>query len=127
MIGRAIGELTQFVDVEETDFCSAAFVAVADNCDGIAGDQHLVIPGVAWIDVWTKSSDSGNWSQCASADCDGEETTASQDHEVIAVQFDNATLVDASVLYVGNRLVVFRFLLGIGTLGGCGLRCLVRG
>src|SRR5262245_15518513 len=102
MISRSIRELTLFVDVEKANFRAATLVAIADHRDGVAGNEHLVVPGVTGIDVWTKGIDSGYWSQRAVADCDCEESTPTQDYQVIAVKLDNATFVDPGVLSIGD-------------------------
>ena len=51
VIGRSIRKISGAIDVEETDFRAAAFVAVANHDDGVIRNQHLVVPGGARIDV----------------------------------------------------------------------------
>jgi hypothetical protein len=55
-----VRQATGRVDVEEADLRAAALVAVADDGDGVAGDQHLVIPRVARIDVGAEGIDGGD-------------------------------------------------------------------
>ncbi len=57
------------------------------------------------IDVRTKSVDCRDRFQRAVADGHGEETAATQNDEVIAMDFDDAAFVDACVLSVSNRFI----------------------
>ena len=120
VIGRLVGELARARDLEQADLGAAARVAVADHDDGVAGDEHLVVPRAARIDVSAERVGGGHRPQVAVADPHREEPPAPQDHEVVAVHLDDPAFVDAGVLDVGDRLVLGGRLgrLGRGRRGG---------
>ncbi|KFB72479.1 MAG: hypothetical protein AW09_002336 [Candidatus Accumulibacter phosphatis] len=122
MIGRPIGELSSARNVEDADFGATTRVTVADDDDRVAGNQHLVVPGATWIDIAAESVDGGDGPQLLRADADREQAATAQNHQVVAVQLDDATFIDTHVLDVGDRFV----LAGGGLLGqrrGCGGGC----
>src|SRR5262245_10074921 len=51
MIGRAVAKLALGVDLEQADLGAAALIAVTNYRDVVLGDQHLVVPGAARINV----------------------------------------------------------------------------
>ncbi|KFB67938.1 MAG: hypothetical protein CAPSK01_002527 [Candidatus Accumulibacter vicinus] len=105
MIGRAIGELPSARNVEDADLGATARVTVADDDDRVAGNQHLVVPGATWIDIAAESVDGGDGAQILRADADREQAATAQDHQVVAVQLDDATFIDTCMLDVGDRFV----------------------
>src|SRR2546423_3635236 len=100
MICRSITKVADAINIEESDFSAAALIAVTDDDDGVFGHEHLVIPGVARIDVRAKRIDGRNGFEQSIADGDSEETAAPQYHQMIAVKFDDAAFIDAGVLRV---------------------------
>src|SRR5437016_6120059 len=68
VIGRTIGELACGIYLEDADLSAAPFVTVANHRDRVIGNQHLVIPGIARVNVWPKSISAGDWSQRAISD-----------------------------------------------------------
>ena len=102
MIGRSIAELTRRINLEQADFRAAAIIAVANDCDCVLGDQHLVIPGRTRINVGRKRIHAGDRLQRSVIDGDGEQPATAQDHQVIAMHLDYAAFVNARMLHVGN-------------------------
>ena len=102
MISRSISEIARRVDSEQTDFRAAAFVAVADHGHCIFRDQHLVVPGVARIDLRAERIRHRNRLQCAAANRHREQAPAPQHDQMIAVQLDDIAFVNAGVLRVGD-------------------------
>src|SRR5579871_4018292 len=51
LVGGAVREPSFVVDAKQAHFGSAPLVAVSDHNDGIARDQHLVVPSRAGINV----------------------------------------------------------------------------
>ena len=87
-MSRAIAKLTGRVDVEESNFSSAAFVAVPNHGDSVTGNEHLVIPGGTRVDVRRKRVNRGDGFQSTIANCHRKEAPTTQHYEVIAVHGD---------------------------------------
>ena len=104
VIGALVREPAGARDVEQADLGAAARVAVADHRDRVAGDQHLVVPRAARVDVGAERVGGRHRLERAAGDADGEEAPAPQHDEVLAVQLDDPALVDAGVLDVGDRV-----------------------
>jgi hypothetical protein len=106
VIGRPIGQLPRARNVEHADFGAATRVAVTDDDDGVVGNQHLVVPRTAGVHVAPVGVKRRNRSQLVVTDADGEQTSATQDHQMLPVHLDDAAFVDAGVLHIGHRLVL---------------------
>jgi hypothetical protein len=102
VVGGAIAQLARTREIEQRELGAAARVAVADHHHGVLPDQHLVVPGAARVDVGAERVDRGN--RLETADFEREEPAAAQDHQMLAVQLDDAALVDAGVLDVGDGI-----------------------
>src|SRR5262245_22912967 len=96
------------INIKQADLRAAALIAVSYHDDPFTGDQHLVIPGVMRIDVRSERIDGRNRLQRAVAHGDCEQTPAPQNYQMIAVQFDDAALIDPGVLSVRDGLFALR-------------------
>jgi len=90
------------VDAEEPHLRPAPPVAVADDDHHVAGDQHLVVPGVFRVDSRPVRVHRRDGPQVARAHPHGEETPAAQDDQVLAVHLHDSALVHPGVLHVGD-------------------------
>src|SRR5882724_5986619 len=102
MVSGSVGEISCGVDIEYSYFGTTAFIAIANYRDGVIGHQHLVIPGVAWINVRSEGINSGNWLQAIATDGYGKQATSAKHNQMIAVQLDDSAFVHAGVLHVGD-------------------------
>lgn len=111
-MGVGVGQLAAGRDVEAVHLRAMVGIAVADHHDGIAGDQHLVIPGPAARCARREGIDAVDRQQGLAMQVDGEQPAPAQHDQMVTVDLDDAAFVDASRLDIGDA--------GIG--GRCGLR-----
>ena len=104
VIGRAVDDPAVGAQLEEADLGAAARVAVADHDHRRAGDQQLVVPGTRRVAAGCVGVDGGHGLERAGADAHREQPAAAQDHQVVAGALDDAALIDAGGLHVGDRL-----------------------
>ena len=105
--GAQVPEPASVVDREQAHLRAAPLVAVADHDHPVALHQHFVVPlrrlGAVRVGIHRRDRP-----ELARAHRDGEEPPAPEHHQVVAVQLDDAALVDAGVLRVGDRFVAVR-------------------
>jgi hypothetical protein len=90
------------IDPKAVYLGAAAGVAVADDDDPVAGDQHLVIPVAAARDSGREGVDRIDRPHPPAAKADGEQPAAAEDDEMLAADLDDVALVDARFLIVGD-------------------------
>ena len=96
------------MDGKAPDFGAAAHVTIADHRHRIGRDEHLVVPGGIRIDVRAECVNRRERFQSTITNRDGEQAAAAQNHQMIAMKFDDAAFVHAGMLGICDRLVVFR-------------------
>src|SRR6266851_3933108 len=102
MVSRAVTEISVVVDIEQSDFGAAPLITVTNHRNGIFRHQHLVVPGIARIDVRSKGVNSGNWFQRVTANGHCEQAASAKHDQMIAMQLDDAAFIYAGVLNVGD-------------------------
>ena len=78
MVGVAVAQLAGFIDVEQADFGAATRIAVTDDHDGAAADQHFIVPGALRGNARAIGIDAGHRAQCVFAGFDAEDAAAAQ-------------------------------------------------
>ncbi len=102
LVGGAIRQPAFRIDVEQADLRAAAVVAVADDGDGIAGDQHFVVPAATGIHTGSKSIYGCDRAQRVAAHFQSKQPAAPQYYQMASVLLDDAAFVDARGLDVGE-------------------------
>ena len=102
MVGVFEAQPPAAVEPEAVDLRAAAAIAVADDDDAVAREQHLVIPVAARADPRRKSVDRIDRPHAAAGQRDREQPAAAQDDQNVAADLDDAALVDIGFLRIGD-------------------------
>ena len=91
-------EVARAVDVEEADLGAPALVREADHDHGVVAHQHLVVPRPARLDARAERIRHGNRRQLVALHAHGEEASPSKHDQVIAVDLDDAAVLEQRVV-----------------------------
>ncbi len=104
MVCGAVAELARVIDAEQAELRPAARIAVADHGHRVAGHHHLVVPGAGRVDIRRVGVDGRHRQQLVAVHIDREQAPPAQDDQVLAMHLDNAALIHAGRLVVGDGL-----------------------
>ena len=104
MVRVLVFEVAIGVDLEAVDLRAAARIAVPDHDHTVARDKHLVIPVTTRVHAGREGVDGVDGLKPAIARRDGEETSAAQDDEDVALHLHDAAFVDTGFLVIGDAV-----------------------